>query len=358
MSFPTAIRSHHAHFLSFLLLAAVAALISSCAPMTCCPQGPPYVPTCSEGFYYYFHGNQLQPSPLPLSMLSQSPWRHMGRVRKGSGTGTGVLIHPRFVLTAAHVVMNNFDTFPEYPPYFSLAQPCTGCLPYGTKSARRVWVPEEWIENIGGSYDSVETRAYDWALMEVELSPTLFSSGVPDPVPMPASNQVFSGFENLTPRAAGYPCGRQADGSDRRPARPYTTDGSASFLNGVLFPAVAGAQGGSLLRTSLEGTSGMSGGPVWVEQNGQALLVGVLIGSPQEACDAGENWAAGLSVTTRQRIMQVIADGSAPGMVSQGFMSGGGGFDECEGLSSPLGPCPFEVTMGGEENCANPERDD
>lgn len=288
-------------------------------------------------------------------MLEESPWRHTGRVRKGGGAATGVLIHPNFVLTAAHVVMNG-DEFPSdnEVPYFSLVQPCQSCLPYGTKSASRVWVPQEWISNVGGSYDSEETRAYDWALLELDLSPTMFNDGVPEPEPMPASSQGFSAFKGLTPRAMGYACGHQSNGAARRDARLYATDDSGAFLGQELFPLAAGAGGGALIRTSLEGTAGMSGGPVWVEMSGEPQLVGVLLGSPQEACNNGENWVAGLSPATRQRILGVITNGAAPGMVSHGFQAGGGGFDLCEDLFTPKGAC-FGLTDAGEAECGNPE---
>lgn len=339
-----------------VLLVALAVPIVGCAPHTCCPDGPPFAFACSESYYYYFHGNQLQGSPLAGSMLTQAPWRHLGRVTRGSSAGSGVLIHPNYVLTAAHVAMagNQFD---DAPVSFSLAQPCADCLPYGSAVAQTIWVPEEWIDNVGGSYDSEETRAYDWALLEVDLDPALFNAGVPDPEPMGATNQVYSAFDDLTPRAAGYACGKQADGSSRRHARPYATDDSGAFLGQALFPESGGTGGGALFRTSLEAVSGMSGGPVWIEQGSEAVLVGVMIGSPQEACNDGENWVAGLSVTTRARILGILMNGSAPGMVSHTAQGGAGDSDLCDDLFGGFpGPCPAFGAPGAE--CGNPEGED
>jgi hypothetical protein len=99
-------------------------LLGSCAPHTCCPEGPPYAFACSEGFYYYFHGNRLVNRPSPSAMLTQSPWRHLGKVKRGSGVATGVLIHPNFVLTAAHAVTDGNRLNVEPWTSFTLARPC------------------------------------------------------------------------------------------------------------------------------------------------------------------------------------------------------------------------------------------
>lgn len=69
-----------------VLLLALSLSTSACRSATCCPPGPPYKPACSESFYYYFHGNQLQTVSVG-DMLDTSPWRHTGRVRRGSGSG-------------------------------------------------------------------------------------------------------------------------------------------------------------------------------------------------------------------------------------------------------------------------------
>ena len=52
------------------------------------------------------------------------------------------MIAPNFVLTAAHVVS------PDKQPGFYLAQPCLDCLPYGFKSVKAMWIPEEWSGKI------------------------------------------------------------------------------------------------------------------------------------------------------------------------------------------------------------------
>ncbi len=69
-------------------------------------------------------------------------------------------------------------------------------------------------------------------------------------------------------------------------------------------------------------------------------LACVMIGSPQEVCNGGVNWVAGLSLKTRQRISQVINTGSAPGMVK---------------ALPPQGPCPLGEISGGDAGCSNPE---
>jgi hypothetical protein len=145
----------------------------------------------------------------------------------------------------------------------------------------------------------------------------------------------------------------------RRDSTPYATDGSGAFLGEEQFPSSGGAGGGALYRTSLEGVAGMSGGPVWVEQGGEPILVGILIGSPQEACNQGENWVVGLSITTRQRIIQVLSTGTAANMAAVSPQGGGGGGDFCPGLFSiTQPPCAGSIAGSGGGNCGNVEEVD
>lgn len=153
----------------------------------------------------------------------------------------------------------------------------------------------------------------------------------------------FDAFSIFAPQSLGYACGLDQNGNGRLERTLYETTDAGTFLSQVVFPQKNnGAGGGGVIRASLEATAGLSGGPVWVITDwtsaavdtslsiaAEKVLVGVLTGSPQTACEQGKNWAAAMTPTTRSRIISIIQNGTAPGMVQHNFTHYAGGTPEC-----------------------------
>lgn len=298
------------NYLFRLMLAGLLLAVGS--PMLlaqCCPQGPPYSPICQEGVYYFFHGNNLNTSPNATTTVTKSPWKKVGNIIKGpndlDGSGSGILIGDKWVLTAAHVVSDNNSRVS-----FALAQHGLNCFPYGIVPVKNIYLPKEFLQNVGGSYDSQQTRAYDWALLELDTRPTPLN-GQP-----PASPWSVLGVPNVdkykgeTLRALGYGCYANCTASIGA-GKPLKTKDNGSFFNYKDWPS--SINNGGLIICDVEGSGGMSGGPVWYydKANKKRYLMGVLVGSPQTVCQNGKMWAAALSPGTQLRIAATL-NGNAP----------------------------------------------
>ncbi|MEM0997059.1 MAG: serine protease [Bacteroidota bacterium] len=271
----------------------------------CCPNGPPYNPVCQESNYYFFHGNQLSQSASITQNVTQNPWRKIGSLMRtsthNSANGTGILIANRWVLTAAHNVSDGPQTLS-----FALARRGGSCLPYGAVPVKRIFIPKEFIQNVGGSYNSQKTRAYDWALLELERRPTS-TYNIPSAKTWSVVGTPYvSVYQGETVRAVGYSCHAGCSDTGTVDGRALKTDGSATFLNYKEYSSAI--NNGGLIVTDLEGTGGMSGGPVWYYEaaTNKRRLLGVFIGSPQSACNNGKNWVAALSPGTQLRIVVVM----------------------------------------------------
>lgn len=126
-----------------------------------------------------------------------------------------------------------------------------------------------------------------------------------------------------------------------------TTAPNASFLGFETY-----IDGSALIRTTLEGTSGMSGGPVWVEAEsladvanlgGLVHIVGIAIGSPCLNGSPAENWVTMLTLGVLSRIETIMETGAHPGMERYDFS------DWCEEVDPASGLVVWCGGSGGGE---------
>lgn len=173
---------------------------------------------------------------------------------------------------------------------FSLGQYSDQGKPFGTHAVDRIFIPFAY----GKAGHSLEqNKAYDYALVRLKTpiqdGKTMKLGWFP----------WFAKLRKMHATAIGYPY-------DFGPSKAETAWYSKGiFPSAQPWKSIFGAQAG-LLRTNIDAAGGMSGGPVYVWNNNERRLTGIMIGSPKGECKQGYTWATRIMPGTIHELQKLM----------------------------------------------------
>lgn len=139
---------------------------------------------------------------------------------------------------------------------------------------KKAYVPKIYSNLVTSGLE--RRKATDVAMLELDIT-------VPNgPTPFPPPAYVdYVDIWNAKLYSLGYP-GDKPTGTQWNVVGEYKT--MSAFPPGV-----------HVIKTDIDGVGGQSGSPVYILDNGDRRLVGVLIGSPVSDCELGYTWVTKLT---------------------------------------------------------------